>query len=67
MSKYDSIKFLKRTKARLAHICDNCGGEISQGDIYFPESIGKVNAPGVRLKKFCKDCSDEYGEELLRK
>ncbi len=55
-SKYDQIKFFKETKARDYHICDNCGEWINAGDIYFPESIGKVNAPGVKLRKFCKEC-----------
>jgi len=65
MSKYDALKFLKETKARIPHDCDSCGQEIKKGEIYYPESIGRVNAPGIRLRKFCKECYEEHGEELL--
>lgn len=61
MSKYDSLKFLKETKARIHHICDECGIEIKSGEIYYSESIGKVSAPGIKLKKFCHKC----GRKLL--
>ncbi len=63
MSKYDSIKFLKETKARKTHICENCGKEINKSDVYFRENIGKINAIGVQLKKFCYKC----GKELVGK
>jgi len=61
MSKYNGLKFLKETKARISHTCDNCGEEVKKGEIYYPESIGKVNAPGIKLKKFCSKC----GKKLL--
>ncbi len=67
MSKYDNAKFLKETKARIAHICDKCGKQIESGEIYYPESIEKINAPGIKLKKFCKDCYQKYGDKLLQK
>lgn len=65
MSKYYSLKFLKETKARIPHICSNCGEEINAGEIYYSESIGRVNAPGIELKKFCKNCFKKYGSQLL--
>lgn len=65
MSKYDNLKFLKETKARIPHTCYNCGNEINKGEIYYPESIGRVNAPGIKLRKFCKKCYAKHGEELL--
>lgn len=65
MSKYNSLKFLKETKARISHTCDNCEGEIKNGEIYYPESIGRVNAPGIRLRKFCKKCYQKHGDKLL--
>lgn len=61
MSKYNSIKFLKETKARISHICNGCGEEIKSGEIYYPESIGRINAPGIKLKKFCYKC----GKKIL--
>lgn len=59
MSKYNNLKFLKETKARVLHVCDECGKKIKAGEIYYRESIGKVNAPGIKLKKFCYKCSNE--------
>ncbi len=67
MSKYDSLKFLKETKARISHICDKCGQQIKAGEIYYPESIGKVNAPRIKLNKFCDNCFQNYGNDLLQK
>lgn len=61
MSKYDSLKFLKETKAKYSYICERCGGDIKRGESYYSESIGRVNSPGIKLKKFCFKC----GEELL--
>ena len=65
MSKYNSLKFLKETKSRISHICYNCGNEIKKCEIYYPESIGRVNAPRIKLRKFCKSCYEEHGEKLL--
>ncbi len=67
MSKYDSLKFLKGTKARNAHVCDNCGEEIKSGEVYYPESVGRVNVIGIKLKKFCNNCHQKYGNKLLGK
>lgn len=61
MSKYNTLKFLKETKARIPHICSKCGENINKGDIYYSESIGRVNALGLRLREFCYKC----GSDLL--
>lgn len=63
MSKYDRIKFLKETKAKKPYICDDCGEEIRKNDIYYRESIGRINSPGVGLKKFCYKCGRESDKE----
>jgi hypothetical protein len=65
MSKYNSIKYLKKTKARISHICECCNEEIKKGEIYYPESVGRINAPGVKLRKFCMNCYKKYGDKLL--
>ena len=65
MSKYNSIKFLKKTKARISHICEYCNQEIKKGEIYYPESIGRINALGVKLRKYCIKCYEKYGDKLL--
>jgi hypothetical protein len=65
VSKYNSLKFLKETKARVLHFCDNCDQEIQKGEIYYRESIGMVNAPGIKLKKYCNNCNEKHGDKLL--
>lgn len=59
MSKYDALKFFKATKARILHVCVNCGQEIKKGDIYYRETIEMVNAPGVKLMEFCSKCYEK--------
>jgi len=60
VSKYNRLKFLKETKARVLHFCDNCDQEIKKGEIYYRESIGMVNAPSIKLREFCKKCYEKY-------
>ena len=66
MNKYNALKFLKETKARIPHACDNCGKEIKKGEVYYPESIGRVNVPGIKLRKFCNPCYAKHGGKLLK-
>jgi len=63
MNKYSKLKFLKGIKARVPHHCSRCGKIINKGDNYYSESIGRVNAPGIQLKKFCY----EGGSKLIKK
>ena len=65
MSKYDNLKFLKETKARNFRVCDKCGQIIESGQIYQKESVGRVNAPGLKLRGFCVKCYQEYGDKLI--
>jgi len=65
MSKYNALRFVKKTKARIPHACESCGKEIKKGELYYAESIGRINAPGIRLRKFCNKCYAKHGEKLL--
>ena len=67
MSKYDDIKFLKETKARISHICDKCGKEIDKGEIYYPESTGRIRTIGIQLRKFCKKCYQALEQNNVNK
>lgn len=67
MSKYDTLKILKRTKARVEHQCQNCGCLIDVGEFYYSlELSGRVHFPGFQRRAFCKDCYGKHGEELLK-
>lgn len=65
MTKYDSIKYLKETKARKDHVCDRCGEGIKAGEIYFKESIERIKTLGLTLRSFCIKCYKEHGEKLI--
>lgn len=64
MGKHNTLKFLKTTKARTSYICDLCRRKIVRGEIYYPESIGRVDAPRIKLKKFCKECVEKFKNQL---
>jgi len=65
MTRYDSIKFLKDTKARKMWECAQCGRTIEIGEIYFKESTGLINAPHLVLRAFCAMCYHVHGEALI--
>ena len=48
------------TKARIAHTCDFCAGQIAPGEIYYQE--GKERFLGtLRGSKLCSGCYAELG------
>lgn len=63
MSKYDALKFLKATRARIPHVCDSCNQEIKEGEMYYRESTGGVNAPGIKLRAFCRRCCERESSD----
>ena len=65
MSKYDELKLLKETKARNSHVCGKCKQNIEKGEIYYKESVEKVNTLGLKLGCFCVRCYQESGDKLL--
>ena len=64
-SKYDSLKFLKRTKARVVHRCDKCGKLINPGEFYYAETLKDKFLHTLHNKKFCESCYKKYGDSLL--
>jgi len=66
MSKYDSLKSLRRTKARVDHVCNSCGTTICKGDIYYREHIEDKFLHSLHAKKFCTSCFVQKDDTLLR-
>jgi len=66
MSKYDSLKILKKVKARTNHICSKCGKEINRNDIYYKEHINDKFLHGLHAKEYCLSCYKKYSVTLLK-
>jgi len=65
MSKYNKLKFLKKTRARINHICENCSKEIESGGFYYKETVRDRFLHSLHAKKFCAECYEKFGEKLL--
>lgn len=66
MSKYNQLKFLKKTKARVNHVCDKCGREIESNSYYYKEALQDKFLHSLHAKKFCAECYEKFGEILIR-
>lgn len=66
MSKYDRLKVLKQTKARVEHACSRCGSTIYKGEVYYCEHIADRFLHSLHAKKFCAACLEKYGDALLK-
>ena len=66
MSKYNKLKFLKKTKARVNHICENCSKEIESGGFYYKETVRNRFLHSLHAKKFCAECYEKFGDKLIR-
>jgi len=64
VSKYDSLKLLKETKARKQHRCDHCGSVIKVGDTYYREALTDRRIRNINSRKFCQTCYDQQGGSL---
>jgi hypothetical protein len=63
MSKYNALKILKKTKARIGHRCQNCGSIITIRKFYYSLQLNeRVNCPGFHRKEFCEDCYHKFGK-----
>ena len=65
MGKYNQIKFLKRTKARVNHTCSSCGKEIESGSYYYAEKLIDRFLHIIYPKKFCVECYEKFGDKLI--
>lgn len=53
MSKYNSLKYWAKVKARVPHHCQICGAIINKGEFYYKEKIDFVNPSPVLLLGNC--------------
>ena len=66
MGKYDHLKFLKKTKARVNDKCSRCGKTINANDHYYAESMKDRFLQSLHSRKFCTNCYKEFGEMLIK-
>ena len=66
VSKFDSLKVLKQTRARVDHLCSLCGRRIPKGEIYFREYIADKFLQSLHAKKFCAACFQKHDGRLLK-
>ncbi len=65
MGKYDSLKKLKKTKARVPHVCSSCGSSIATGEEYYKEHIDVKFLHTLHATKYCHKCHER--QDLLIK
>jgi hypothetical protein len=65
MSKYDSLKYLKKTKSRIFHKYSICDKNINPGDFYYKETIDDRFLHSLHVKN-CEDCYKKHGDNLLK-
>ena len=66
MNKYNNLKYLKKTKARAEHRCNNCGDLINAGEFYYAETLKDKFLYTLHNKKFCNNCYKKFGDKLLK-
>jgi len=63
ISKYDSLKYWAKIKARVLHRCQRCEAIVNEGEFYYKQKINFVNPPpGFALGELCERC----GEDTIR-
>jgi len=66
MSKYNELKYLKKTKSRFNHQCSRCKEIIIAGDYYYKESLKDARLQLPNAESFCAKCYEQFKESLLR-
>ena len=65
VSKYDGLKVLKQTKARVDHAYACCRHTIPKGKIYYREHIEAVHTL-LCMKPYCARCVGKHEDTLLK-
>ena len=65
MGKYNQLKYLKKTRARVHHLCSYCGETIFPREYYYKEAIRDKFLQFLHAKSFCIKCYEQHGEALL--
>jgi hypothetical protein len=65
MGKYNQLKNLKKTKARVTHECSRCEETILAGDYYYKEALKDAFLQSLNARSFCVKCYEQFGESLL--
>ena len=65
MNKHNELKFLKETKAGVPHVCNKCERAIPVGETYYSETLKDKFLQSLHRKKFCKECYEKFGNDLL--
>ncbi len=65
MSKYDSLKYWAKVKARTIHKYHRCARIIKAGDLYYREKIDFVNPPpGYVFAELCQQCGEQANDAV---
>jgi len=65
MGKYDHLRYLKKTEARTTHRCDLCNALVEPREYYYVETIDDKFLHSIHAKRFCPECYEKHGEQLL--
>lgn len=64
MSKYDSLKILKKKVALNSFKCQLCKDFIKEGEDYYSEEVKDKFLHSLHRKKFCKECVEKFKKQL---
>jgi len=65
LGKYDQNKYLKKTKARTVHQCNQCNCTIEPEEYYYAETQKDKFLQSLHAKRFCSKCYEKFGDQLL--
>jgi len=59
MGKYNQLKYLKKTKARVTHECSHCEETILAGDYYYKEALKDAFLQSLNARSFYVKCYEQ--------